>query len=51
MLDYLNEIFDVLQGYVTFIFSLYIVPGVSIGSIFMVSSLLIIIVKLFWARG
>lgn len=50
MIDYINQVMDVLQLYVNFLFTLYVVPGVSIGSIFLLSTLLWIIVANFWPR-
>lgn len=51
MLDYLTSFFHVIQGYISFLFSLQFLPGVSIGSVFLVSLVLYVIVKLFWPRG
>lgn len=51
MIDFLNQIFSVLGDYVKFIFSLQFVPGVTIGSIFLVATLLAIITKNLWPRG
>lgn len=51
MLDFLNQMFSVLGDYVKFIFKLQFVPGVTIGSIFLVATLLTIVVKNFWPRG
>lgn len=48
MIDYLNQFFDVIQKFVDFMFSLYVVPNVSIGSFLLVSLILLIIVKTFW---
>lgn len=50
MVDYLNQFLDVIQQYVNFIFSLYVAPSVSLGSIFLLSTLLWIIVANFWPR-
>lgn len=51
MLAYLNQVFDVISAYVTFLFGLYVMPGVSIGSIFLVGTLLWIITTTLWMRG
>lgn len=51
MIDFLNQMFSVLGDYVKFIFNLEFVPGVSIGSVFLVATLLSIIVTNFWPRG
>lgn len=50
MIDYLNQVWSVLSGYVSFLFKLNFAPGVSIGSILLVSSLLWAISRIFWPR-
>lgn len=50
MVDYLNTFFDVLKMYVNFLFSLQVLPSVSIGSIFLVGTFLWIIVTTIWIR-
>lgn len=50
MVDYLNSVFDVIKLYVRFLFGLNVVQGVSIGSIFLVASLLWAITVAFWVR-
>lgn len=50
MLDYLNDVFSVLSAFVSFIFSLEFLPGVSIGSVFLVASLLYAISVTLWPR-
>lgn len=49
--DYLNAVFTILKNYVTFLFNLEIISGVSIGSIFLVATLLAVIATHFWVRG
>ena len=49
--DYLNGVFTILGNYVAFLFNLQIMPGVSIGSILLVATLLFVIVANFWMRG
>lgn len=51
LVDYLNQVFTVLSHYVSFLFNLIISPGVSIGSIFLVGSLLFVIVTNLWPRA
>lgn len=50
MVEYLNQFFDVIKLYVQFLFSLQILPAVSIGSIFLVATFLWIIVTTLWVR-
>lgn len=49
--DYLNQVFLVIKAFVSMLFSLTVTPGVSIGSIFLVSSLLFVIVVNLWPRA
>lgn len=51
LVDYLNQFFQVIKLYVKMLFSLMISPGVSIGSIFLVASLLFVIAVNFWPRA
>lgn len=48
--DFINDFMDVLQSYVNFLFSLVIIPGVSVGSILLVSLILWIITVVLWPR-
>ena len=50
MLNYLNQFLDVISRYVSFLFNLQIVQGVSIGSIFLVASFFWIITTVLWHR-
>lgn len=51
MIQYLNQVFDVIKGYVAMLYQLNIASGVSIGSLFLVSSLLWVITVSFWHRS
>lgn len=51
MVSYLNDFFFVLSNYAIFLFKLEIAPGVSIGSIFLLSSLFFVVVTALWARS
>lgn len=50
MIEYLNSMTKVLSQYVEFLFSLEIAPYVSIGSVFLVATLLWVITTNFWVR-
>lgn len=50
-IDYLNQVFDVIRLYVSFLFNLIISPGVSLGSIMLLSLLLFVIVSNIWPRS
>lgn len=50
MLDYISDVTTVLQLYVTMLFNLYIVPGVSIGSLLLLGSLFFALVTNLWIR-
>lgn len=49
MLDYLNQFYTVFSMYIKWLFTLILLPGVSIGSILLVATLLWII-SLFFPR-
>lgn len=49
--DYLNIVFQVIKSYISMLFSLVVSPGVTIGSIFLVASLLFVIVVNVWPRA
>lgn len=51
MLDFFTALFNVLRGYVNFLFTLQIAPGVSVGSFLLFATILTIIVKSFWVRS
>lgn len=51
MLAYFNEFFSVVKQYVVFIFSLEFLPGVSIGSVYLLATFLWIITTTLWHRG
>lgn len=51
LVEYLNQVFQVIKLYVSFLFSLTVSPGVSIGSIFLVGSLLFILAVNLWPRA
>lgn len=51
MVEYLNDVLTVLAKYVSFLFSLELTTGVSVGSILLVATLLWIITINFWVRG
>lgn len=51
LIDYLNIVFQVIKGFVSMLFNLIVSPGVSIGSIFLVASLLFVIVVNVWPRA
>lgn len=51
MLDFLTAMFRVLSMYVSFLFTLQIVPGVSFGTLILFVTILGLIVKAFWVRG
>lgn len=48
MLDFLNDFFHVLGMYVSFVFDLEFLPGISIGAFFLVAMILYVFVKFFW---
>lgn len=50
MIDYLNQFWQILGLYVKWIFTLQFAPGVSIGSILLVGSLLFVITVTLWFR-
>lgn len=50
LIDFLNQIFQVLSGYVKMLFQMEVTTGVSMGSILLVGGLLFIIVTNFWPR-
>lgn len=49
-LDYANQFFDVIQKYVETLFSLMILPGVSIGSLLLYSLLAYVVVTNIFPR-
>lgn len=51
LIDYLNLVFQVIKLYVSMLFNLVVSPGVSIGSIFLVASLLFVITVNVWPRA
>lgn len=50
MIQFINDMFSVIGKYVSFLFSLQFLQGVSVGSLFLISLLFYAIVKVFWAR-
>lgn len=50
MVDFINQMLDVLQSYVKFLFSLEFLSGISIGSVFLVASLLYVLTVTLWHR-
>lgn len=50
MINFLNQLFDVLKLYVDFLFDLEFLPSVSFGSLLLLVSLLGSIVTAFWVR-
>lgn len=50
MLQFINDMLDVLGSYVVFLFSLEFLPGISIGSVFVVASLMFVIIETLWVR-
>lgn len=51
MIDYFNQVFDVMKLYIQYIFSLQFVNGVSIGSVLFVALLFWCISVAFWSRS
>lgn len=50
MIQFLNDTFTIISNYVSALFQMYIVPGVSMGSMILISLLFFVIVTAFWAR-
>lgn len=50
MLEFITDAYKVIQYYIMFLFRIYIVDGVSIGSVFLVSIILWII-SVIWVRN
>lgn len=50
MVNFINEFLSVLGTYVRFLFSLEITSGVSMGSVFLVATILFLIVDSLWVR-
>lgn len=50
MIQFINDMLTVIGKYVSFLFSLQFLQGVSVGSLLLISLLFYAIVKVFWAR-
>lgn len=51
MLEFLNVLASILSAFVNLLFSLSIVPGVSVGTLLLYATIAIIVVKAFWVRS
>lgn len=51
MVDFISEFFKVVSMYVSLLFNLFIVPGVSVGALLLFVTIIGLVVKVFWPRG